>query len=179
MTRQLPLLQAWGPVAYETLRETARTYNAVITHQELAERLEHRTGVTGEGRATTLMSKLLELVAFEAHRIGNPPLTALCVKPDGTIGEHYKRVVTMTTGGTVDDLDQRAALDRWACYREYAADLPPDGGEPALTPQVAKRRERRKATTSARNRDVPQRESSVCTSCFTELALTGQCDNCD
>lgn len=178
MTRHLPLLQAWGPVAYETLRETARSYNTVITHQELADRLQARTGVSGEGRSTQLMGKLLELVAFEAHRSGNPPLTALCVRADGTIGENYQRVVTMTTGGAVDDLDQRAALDRFACYREYAADLPADGGTPTLTPQVALRRERRKISTSRRNRDVPQRESSLCPTCFTMLALTGQCDNC-
>lgn len=160
------------------MRETARTYNTVITHNELVDRLQVRTGVGGEGRSTNLMGKLLELVAFEAHRVGNPPLTALCVRPDGSIGDHYKRVVTMTTGGVVDDLDQRAAIDRLSCYQEYAEDLPVDGGEPTLTPQVALRREQRKVTTSRRNRDVAQRQSSVCTSCFTELALTGQCDNC-
>ena len=38
------------------------------------------------------------------------------------------------------DLDMHAAEERLRCYQSFGADLPPGGGRPALTPQIAARR---------------------------------------
>jgi hypothetical protein len=53
---------------------------------------------------------------------------------------------------------------------EESADLPADGGRPALTPQVAERRERQRRQEVSAPR--------LCPACLIELPLSGLCDTC-
>jgi len=57
------------------------------------------------------------------------------------------------------DLDMHAAEERLRCYQSFGADLPPGGGRPALTPQIAARRVWLARQSRA---DAP---SSLCPSC--------------
>ena len=103
---------------------------------------------------------------------GEPLLSALCVKADGTVGERYAAAVAETTGDLTEDGDDHAAVQRLACYRYFQApDLPADGGSPALTPQLTARRARAKKVRLA---EAP---IDVCPTCNTQLPATKVCDN--
>ncbi|MGL5810638.1 MAG: hypothetical protein ACRCYQ_11895 [Nocardioides sp.] len=69
------------------------------------------------------------------------------------------------------DFDDLAADHRLLCYRKYAADLPADGGRPALTPKVAEVRARRMAHSRP--------AAKLCPDHFIELSATGECSLCD
>ena len=71
------------------------------------------------------------------------------------------------------DLDMHAARERFRCYQQCGAVLPPSGGEPALTAQVASRRawaaERRRADVSIQQ---------YCPGCYLTLPISGNCEYC-
>lgn len=174
MVRQLEHLNVWSPVAYASLQSTARTYNGVITYKELAELVQAETGAHTRTLMMHWIGSLLESVALEAQARNDAPLTALCVRHDGTIGDGYARAIEVTGGTAAIDLEQRAAEDRLVCYRRYSTDLPADGGQPTLTPQVARRRR----STASRSVSRVQRTGETCPTCSMEIPLTGICDNC-
>jgi hypothetical protein len=115
--------------------------------------------------------KLLERVAQLAADGGEVPLTSLCVHQDGTIGVGYLRAPKSVDVDPSADVDELAAAHRLLCYRKYATDLPPNGGQPALTPQLAEARARRLATSRP--------SAKLCPEHFMELSVTGVCSLCD
>lgn len=82
-----------------------------------------------------------------AKEDNQPPLTSLCVHQDGTIGPGYARAPKATTDEPDEDIEFYAAKHRLLCYQMYATDLPPNGGEPALTHAEGERRRRKAAQT--------------------------------
>jgi hypothetical protein len=101
-------------------------------------------------------------------------LLALCVHADGTIGEGYGKAILENQGGALpDDLDMHAAVERLKCHQYFGADLPADGGTAALTPQVARSRNKARANRTATNGSRP-----VCPTCDLMLPMSGKCDNC-
>lgn len=143
-------MDAWIPLAHEELRNTARRYHAVITYQELAERVQEHSGIGTRMLLPTWIGKLLEEVAIIAAARREPPLTSLCVRQDGTIGDGYERAPKHVTDEPGDDLELYAAQHRLLCYQQYADDLPADGGTPALTPAERERRARKAAAQPSR-----------------------------
>lgn len=176
VSNQLQQMKAWGPAAHEMLVETAGRYHSTITYQQLANGVQQRTGITTRSLMMNWIGQLLEVVALHAHDAGEPPLTSLVVRSDGTVSDSYERTTALTTGGLVTDLQMRAAEDRLVCYSRYASDLPSDGGEPRLTTQEAQRRER---LANAPRPVTPKAYGSVCPRCFMERSVAGSCDNCD
>ena len=163
---------AWTPAAYEALLRTARRYRSVITYKEVAAAVQEASRITTNQRLDNWIGGLLEAVAVLAKERGEPPLTSLCVHQDGTIGPGYARAPKSTHDDPDADVDDLAAHHRLLCYRAYAEDLPRDGGEAALTPQIAAARARRKASEPAAPRPV-------CPSHYLELSTTGVCAMCD
>jgi hypothetical protein len=163
-------LAAWVPYAHAELVGTARKYHAVITYLELAEFVQERSGIRTRMLLTNWIGKLLEEVASLAKANGEPPLTSLCVHQDGTIGPGYARAPKSVVDTPGEDIEFYAAEHRLICYRKYAADLPADGGAPALTRAEAERRQRKSSTAP--------RPSPLCPQCFTELPVSGRCDFC-
>ena len=177
-TQTEQLLKAWVPIGYRVLRETAGRYNAVITSNELAARVQSESGRDGGARATWV-GQLLELVAMQASRTDDAPLASLCVQSDLSVGDRYRRV--LAAGGASitasTDVDQRAAEDRLECYRRYASDLPEDGGTPRIPSRTTRTRSVTTTTRSAPRK--PERPAAaVCPTCFMQLPATGICDNC-
>jgi len=169
--RQAAAVAAWTIVARERLLTTARRYHSVITYKELAEEVQKASGVRTTQRLDYWIGALLENVAIDATRRGEPPITALCVHQDGTIGPGYARAPKSVESDSNADVDQLAAEHRLLCYRAYAQDLPGDGGIAALTPQMAASRARRqKAEATPR---------PVCPVHFVELSITGTCGSCE
>jgi hypothetical protein len=163
-------LATWIPMAYDELLATARKYHAVVTYKELSEYVQECSGIRTRVLLTNWIGKLLEEVAVRAKVNGAPPLTSLCVHQDGTIGPGYARAPKSVNDSPGEDIEYYAAEHRLLCYREYADDLPADGGEPALTRAEAARRARRAAQQPV--------SRPVCPDCFTLLPATGTCDYC-
>jgi hypothetical protein len=172
------LLKSWTPVAYRKLLETAATYGAVVTYQQIGEHVQAESGRRTSASQMSWVGRMLDLIAHEAHRRGDPPLTSLCVRADGSVGEAYARAVAATTGGRIDDVDQRAAEDRLECYRRYATDLPADGGRPQRTRRVSTPRTGG-TTRPTRAPKVERPPAAICPTCFMQLPASGVCDTCD
>jgi len=168
---QADAIAAWAVVARDALLTTARRYHAVITYKELAAIVQEASGITTTQRLDYWIGSLLENVAIEATQRGEPPLTALCVHQDGTIGLGYARAPKSVESDPVADVDQLAAEHRLLCYRAYAQDLPADGGVAALTPQVAARKARQRRSEPV----APAR----CPIHFMELSASGSCALCE
>ena len=169
---QAEALRVWTPIALEELIATAGTYNAVVTYKELALRVQEASGIRTRVLITNWIGTLLEQVAILAKERGEPPLTALCVRHDGTIGDGYLRApksVEDPPGANID-IEMYAAEHRLLCYQKYAKDLPADGGSPRLTPAVERRRRAKKT--------APEPTPFTCPNCFVTLPTTTVCDYC-
>lgn len=154
------------------LLDTARIYRALTTYKELAEEVQVRTDIRTRVLLMNWIGGVLEKVALGCEARGEPQLTSLCVRQDGTVGDGYAEMIGRTRRETPLDGDEHAAHERLACHRYFGANLPADGGAPALTEQVAARR-RRAAPRPA------QRPAMLCQSCFTEMPHSGRCDRCE
>jgi len=163
---------AWAEAARPILIEVAQHYHAVITYKDLAVEAQRVTGIHGTQQMHYWIGDVLGRVSRDAFERGEPLLSALCVKADGTVGERYAAAVAETTGDLTEDADDHAAVQRLACYRFFhAPDLPVDGGSAALTPQLTARRARAKKVRLA---EAP---IDVCPTCNTQLPATKVCDN--
>ena len=79
----------------------------------------------------------------------------------------YQAVATNTTVGQVAFLEARHR----AHARHFGATMPADGGRPALSPTMQRRRDRE---TGQR----PERRGGICPTCFVELPVSGTCMTC-
>ena len=163
---------AWAQAARPILIEVAQHYHQVIPYKDVAAQVQWITGIRGTQQMHYWIGDVLKRVSVESFRRGEPLLSALCVGPDGSVGERYAAAVAATTADLSDDGDDHAAAQRLACYRHFQApDLPVDGGSTALTAQLAARRARAKKVRLA---EAP---IDVCPTCHTQLPATKVCDN--
>ncbi|RKT20147.1 hypothetical protein BX285_4628 [Streptomyces sp. 1114.5] len=182
----------WTRAAYPALVEVARRYHAVITSADLAEAVQEASGVRTRVNQRHWIGKVLSLVVLEAHRRGDPPLTALVVHAaDGKVGAGYQEVLAVAGQPPLAqemDREQHAAAARLACYRHFGADLPADGGTPALAPRLRAALQRKTAATTTRTSAhaaasvsaaaAAPRPPAICPNCFLELPATRVCDSC-
>ncbi|MGQ0467666.1 MAG: hypothetical protein ACT4QG_20405 [Sporichthyaceae bacterium] len=187
-------LDAWIPLAYDELLAVASTYRKVIVHEDLAEHVQELSGIATRVEVGTWIPKLLEGVAILAKAQGDPPLTALCVRANGTVAPGYAKL-PKSVPDDAGDAEANAAKHRWLCYQRYAKDLPEDGGRPG--PAFAKQRVARASssgsvtprTTTPR---APRSSSAkpavvapepvrapICPVHFQVLPPSGRCDLCD
>lgn len=171
-------ITTWTPLAREVLIETARRYRAVVTYQELADAVQARSQITADQLMAHWIGRLLERVAVDADDRGEPPLTALCVHQDGTIGPGYADTPSarLEPGRDVETL---AAEHRFRCYQAYATDLPADGGEPAppVRASVARTPRTPAAPRAPRPPAMTLREVT-CTSCWLIVPAGPSCSSC-
>ncbi|MER5386301.1 hypothetical protein ABT040_39725 [Streptomyces sp. NPDC002688] len=166
--------ERWAQEAYSVLVGVAGSYHAVITYKELGTEVQERSGIHTRAPLQYWIGAVLGKVVREAHRRGDPPLTALVVhSDDGMVGEGYKEVLEVAGQPPVHevlDRERHAAEARLDCYRRFGAALPSGGGVPALAPRYQATIERRRARTA----EPPP----VCRGCFVQLPATGVCDSC-
>lgn len=171
-------LKAWVPVGYRLLKETAHTYNAVVTSADLAARVQSVSGRSG-GSRSNWVGQLLEIVAMQAARSDDAPLASLCVQSDGTVGDRYRKALLAAGDFELTDIEQRAAADRLECYRRYATDLPADGGAPRVVARAPRTTSSSGTTRAPAKPKAPERPApKVCPTCFMQVPATGVCDNC-
>jgi hypothetical protein len=167
-------LAAWVVEARPVLERIAKTYHATITYKDLAEGVQVESGIRTRRLLQHWIGDVLGPVAHDCQTAGEPLLSSLCVRADGTVGPGYAVAVVENFGGEPpDDLDMHAAEERLLCYRHFGAAMPADGGRPALTKQVAAARKRAKQRASPADTSRP-----ICPTCHLMLPVTGQCDNC-
>lgn len=167
-------LAAWIAPGRAALERTAWTYHATITYKELAEEVQAESDIRTRRLLQHWIGDVLGTVARNCHAAGEPLLSALCVRSDGTVGPGYAIAVVENFGGEPpEDLDMHAAEERFRCYQHFGAAMPADGGRPALTKQVA-------ATHQRAKRQPPLGEASrpICPTCHLMLPMSRQCDNC-
>ncbi|OKH85645.1 hypothetical protein EB75_19955 [Mycobacterium sp. ST-F2] len=172
---------AWEPFAIGLLRDTASHYNSFVTYKQLAEFVQDQTGITHKALITNWIGELLGRVIRHCVLNDLPQLSSLCVTAEGTVGNGYRAVLAadhQKNAGdrgpteTLEQLDDHAARTRLDCYRYFGADLPPDGGEPTLTPQAKASRDYKRAQAK---REAPPK---LCPVHHTQLPATGVCDYC-
>lgn len=168
--------EIWAATAYDILVEVAGRYHAVIEYSELGEEIQRRSGVRTGMAIRNWIGGVLEVVVHRCAREDIPALTALVVRKNtGMVGEGYDAVLRLEGISPLEDAMQRenhAAQARLQCYRwAKAADVPPDGGAPALAPRLA-------ATVERQRKAQPQRPVRVCPDCNMAVPATGACDNC-
>jgi hypothetical protein len=161
---------AWTTAAREILIETAGQYQAYVTYGQLAELVQERSGIRTRTQMRTWINGILSMVAEDSIARNEPPLRALCVRQDESVGASYGDIARFADGKVPADLEAHAASARLDCYRHFGAVIPAGGGRPELTPKVAASRKR-----AAKQVVVPP---ILCPSCFTQLPNSGQCDNC-
>ncbi|NKY49119.1 hypothetical protein HGA08_02700 [Nocardia vermiculata] len=172
---------AWALAAHAELAETATGYGHFITVNELAERIQEVSGVHTEAPTRTWMAAILRKVARRCHSAGEPPLTALCVRQNHTVGNDYKYVLELAGLPIPEDLELHAAYARWQCYQHYGAEMPAEVGVPPLTPKVDARRRGRSAakpTTAVKEDTTAEPRAAVCSQCFIQLPAGGVCEYC-
>jgi hypothetical protein len=143
-----------------------------LTYQDLAEAVQESTGIATGVPFRHWIGGVLGAVALDQRSPEEPLLTALVVTANGSIGAGYAGAVGRRDGSSPEDLDMHAAFERLACYHYFGAQLPPDGGQPRLTPQVAAKRQQRSRVTKP---SIPTR---YCPNCSLQLPSTGACSNC-
>lgn len=163
---------AWVGAARPVLEQTAQTYNATITYGDLAHEVQERTGIF----TRQLVQNWAGDLAYQCCRPDEPLLCSLVVdKENGVVGPGYLEAVLSRYGGPdPTDLQMSAAAERWECYKHFGAELPPNGGEPTLTRQVARRRQEPRRIPRAITARRP-----LCPEHFIELTPAGVCDICE
>lgn len=159
------------------LRETASRYGATITYAELAEAVQHRSGVHTHAQQRTWLGGVLKLVATACHGRDLPQLISLAVNAqDGRVGLGYDAVRTVAGQPPFESKGERerhAAEARLACYRAYCDSVPENAvavAAPSKAPSVS----------TARKPQPVELRAPVCPSCFLEMPLMGGgCPDCD
>ncbi len=164
---------AWADAAREMLIGTAGRYHHVLQSKALAAGVQERTGITAVQRVHQWLGPVLDRVAADCARRGEPNLTALCVNTEGSVGKGYAETVTAHTGEVPEDPDAHAAVERLACHTHFEArGLPADGGTAMLTPRLSASRSR------LRKIALEDRPVESCPECFMVLSAQGTCLNC-
>lgn len=183
--------ETWALAATQVLEQTAGSYRAVITISELGDAIQQRSRIRTRQPARQWLGDVLFRVTSSCFERRQPNLSALCVTDSGEMPDWYADTVLHLRGTRAADADQQAAEDRLDCYRDFAADLPADGGEPALPPRpqrlVRASTPRAAGVRSPREPRVstPRRPAAtdvmpkICPTCFMALPASGICDNCD
>ncbi|MEV0076505.1 hypothetical protein AB0H58_08855 [Nocardia neocaledoniensis] len=189
---------AWTRAAHEVLAETATRFNNFIVNTELAELVQEESGIRTQVKWQHWLPVVLDRVAEHCHKNNEPPLSALCVRKNQTVGTGYRYILELAGLPIPDDLEMHAAAARWQCYQHYATDLPADGGLPTLTPKVAALRQQttqalataeaaeaatkpKRTSASSPRVTVPKPEpvrKPVCLNCHVELPANKICYYC-
>lgn len=167
-------LAVWADEAHKILEATARRYNDFVTYKELSEKVQDVSGIRTRMHMRNWIGRVLAAVVDECTNRHEPPLRALCVTQNHTVGEGYRYVLEKNGEPLPDDLDLHAAHARLLCYRAYATDLPADGGVATLPKQVATAR-----ANAARKAAAARPERiELCPVHYTALPQSGRCDYC-
>ena len=169
-----PAQQAWLQAARKVLGDTAKSYQALVTTKQLSTLVLSKTRIRTTQQTHHWVADVLRLVARDCAERGEPILSSLAVNANGAVGSWYAEAIRDLRGEAPADADEHAAHERLACYLHFGANVPADGGDAVLTPQLHARRERR--TSAAR---AAIRPATLCPVHHVEMPSTGICEDCE
>ncbi|KAB1654068.1 hypothetical protein F8O01_14230 [Pseudoclavibacter chungangensis] len=196
----------WARETINVLRETATTFDGVITHPALIEEVQERTRLSANAQPRTWLNTVLAIVAIACHERELPPLTALAIRAhDGRVGPFFDEALRVEGHAPATDEAQReqlAAEARLRCYLEFCDDVPEDARpntdpghrRPRTSGTAASRPRQTTATagrdttrataaspsTSTRSQQPAEPVVALCPTCFIQLPVAGgACPNCD
>lgn len=132
-------LDRWAESAHAALVELAGRYGSFISFAELAARAQADAGIATRAPVRLWVAALQRRVTDRCQTAGEPPLAALMVAHDQTVGEGYAYAVAAAGLPVPESLDQHAAAARFACYLHFGATVPA-GAAPQLTPKLEEAR---------------------------------------
>ncbi|WP_231855561.1 hypothetical protein [Tsukamurella pseudospumae] len=132
-------LDQWADAAHAALVELAGRYGSYISYAELAARAQADVGIATRAPVRLWIAALQRRVTDRCQAAGEPPLVALMVAHDQTVGEGYAYAVAVADLPVPENLDQHAAAARFACYLHFGATVPAGAG-PQLTPKLEEAR---------------------------------------
>ncbi|MCA0157243.1 hypothetical protein LB823_13685 [Tsukamurella sp. M9C] len=132
-------LDLWADTAHAALVELAGRYGSFISFAELAARAQADAGIATRAPVRLWVAALQRRVTDRCEAAGEPPLVALMVAHDQTVGEGYAYAVAAAGLPVPESLDQHAAAARFACYLHFGATMPA-GAAPQLTPKLEEAR---------------------------------------
>lgn len=183
--------ETWALAATQVLEQVASAYHAVVTINELGDAIQQRSRIRTRQPPRQFLGDVLFRVTTSCVERRQPNLSALCVTETGLMPDWYADTVLHLRGVQLADAAQAAAEERLDCYREFAADLPADGGVPALPPRPERphrvaipraagvRAVREPRVTTPRKPAATDVMPKICPTCFMALPASGRCDNCD
>ncbi|MFC0626284.1 hypothetical protein [Kribbella deserti] len=164
----------WAGAAREMLIETAKKYQGLVQHKDIATGVQEITGIRTKQPTRHWIGGVLAEVSAESLRRGEPMLSALCVNRDESIFDGYAEIVGAATGTTPPDPDVHASHERLASYRHFeATGLPASGGSAMLPPKLGAARAR------ARKAAIADRPINKCPLCNLQTPANGICDTCE
>jgi hypothetical protein len=183
--------ETWALAATQVLEQVASGYHAVVTIKELGEAIQQRSRIRTRQPAGQWLGDVLFRVTSGCFERRQSNLSALCVTDLGTMPDWYADTVLVLRGSAPVDVDKHAAGERLDCYRDFAADLPADGGVAALPPRPERparvspprssgvRVSREPRISTPRKPAASDVVYKICPTCFMALPGNGICDNCD
>lgn len=165
--------RAWAVAARPVLEDLATTYKATISYSHLADKVQAKTGIRTTQLVWYWIGEVLFQVAQGCAQRGDPLLTSLVIRADGTIGDGYRKALAIMGYPDAEDIEMAAAEERLRCYEHFGADIPAGGGRPQLPDKV------RRARASRARSGRAVRTERFCPSCHLLLPATGKCDECD
>jgi hypothetical protein len=168
--------EAWAPEARRILTRVAGHYQSLIEYAELAAEIQESSGIHTRRQVRSWIGPVLIAVARLNHDNDEPALTSLVVhKADGTVGVGFDEALRLSGADEITDpllREKEAAKARLECYTWAGANVPADGGRPAMSPRfeqihLRQRKERRALE-----------QPNICPTCFMAIPPTGVCDNC-
>jgi len=181
--------QTWALAATQVLEQVAADYHGLISVAALGVAIQERTRIRTRAPARQWLGDVLFRVTSDCFERRQPNLSALVVGDAGFMPDWYADTVLHLRGAAVADPEQHAAEERLDCYRELAADLPADGGVPALPPRTQRpvrvssgsspRAPREPRVSTPRRVAATDVVPKICPTCFMAIPASGICDNCD
>lgn len=173
----------WTLAAWQVLEDAAHVWRKTVSEERLGVEVQRRSDIHTALPVATWIGPVISLVAQRAHEEHGPVLTSLVVDDRGHVPESYREVVRLQGGGELGEaaLEDHALDARLTCYRAYGARVPAGVTELPRSRRatVAAASVRRASGGSAhRAEEKPAFTPSFCPTCWLQLPLSGQCDNC-
>ena len=107
----------WIPIGREILIAVARRQDLTISYSDFASMIQNESGVRTTKPLPQWIGWVLDLIGLECASSGEPLLSALCIRRDGSIGpgfvRQYERVYG--SGGTFGSEDA-AYMEQERCW---------------------------------------------------------------
>lgn len=171
---------AWAQSMYGALIDIARTRDALVTYQDIADIIQSATGITTARPATQWIDVPLTLVAEMCVRNSEPQLTALVVTADTNEVDDSFSVTYSIAGQPVPRNLQRAAdAARRACHDHFSRREAVGWDRSKLTGRTGPPRTRTPLPTADPKPRTERRQVTVCPQCHLELLPSMRCAYCE